>query len=164
MIPSRVSSPLAVDFQRSPDYEDAIKQVMEEGSKLGISSFTDTYQSELMWAHYAGNYAGILRRYSAQRLLNALSEDYTVVLVGYGDEPPEITASGPIPPPRKMLSYKKFSWAYEREWRVLGSPGAAQIDEHCIETVYLRLRIDEDYRTGYSMRCVDVESKYGKWK
>ena len=86
MIPWRVTAPLAGNSQRSPDYEDAIKQVMEEGSKLGISSFTDTYQSELMWAHYAGNYAGICVGCSAQRLLNALSEDYRVVRVGYGDE------------------------------------------------------------------------------
>ena len=50
-------------------------------------------------------------------------------------------------------------------------PGAAQIDEHCIETVYLGLRIDEDYRDrllnalrGRRIKVWEMEIKPGEYK
>jgi Protein of unknown function (DUF2971) len=133
-------------FLESPEYQEVYESITKKSSNLGISSFSDTCESELMWAHYAGNYTGICIEYYPLRLVNELSRDHKVVRVGYGDSPPRISIKEKTVAERKMLSHKKFSWSYEREWRVLGPRGKAIISDHCIHRVYLGIRISPSRR------------------
>ena len=94
-----------------------------------------------MWAHYASNYTGICIEYYASCLLDKLSRNHKIVRVGYGDSPPRISIQEMAVAERKMLSHKKFSWSYEREWRVLGPRGRALITDNCIHRVYLGIRM-----------------------
>lgn len=133
-------------FEKTPEYQVAYGSIKKPSSKLGISSFSDTYDSELMWAHYAGNYAGICIEYYPLRLKRALSRNHRIVRVGYGDNPPRITNREKAAAERKMLSHKKFSWSYEREWRVLGPRGKALITVDCIHRIYLGARMTASCR------------------
>lgn len=134
-------------LHRSPDYQEVYKGIMKKSSDIGIASFSDTRENELMWAHYAGNYTGICIEYYPLRLMNALSRKHKVVRVGYGENPPRISIKEKAAAERKMLSHKKFSWSYEREWRVLGPRGKASITNECIHRVYLGIRIAPSRRS-----------------
>lgn len=128
-------------LQDSPDYQEVCESITKKSSDIGISSFSDTCENELMWAHYAGNYSGICIEYYPLRMLSELSRNHKIVRVGYGDSPPRISIKEKAVAERKMLSHKKFSWSYEREWRVLGPRGKAFITNNCIHRVYLGIRI-----------------------
>jgi hypothetical protein len=46
----------------------------------------------------------------------------------------------------RAFSQKKFNWAYEREWRVLGRQGKNSIsDKKAVRRVYLGPRISSDH-------------------
>jgi hypothetical protein len=127
------------------DYDRIAEQISQGKSGIGIASLSDTRENELMWTHYAGNYSGICIRYYAERLRNALPSTISLVRLGYDERPPRLTNSdikviGQAA--RKIFAHKKFNWAYEREWRLLGPVGAVKFErKDCIRTVYLGSRI-----------------------
>lgn len=129
----------SIRLMDSPDYQEVFNGMKH--SIIGISSFSDTHENELMWAHYAANYTGICIEYYPLRLRDSLSSRYKIVRVGYSDNPPRISIKEKEIAERKMLSHKKFSWSYEREWRVLGPRGQAKIADDCVRRVYLGNRI-----------------------
>jgi hypothetical protein len=54
--------------------------------------------------------------------LKALPHDVLLVRLGYDDQPPRISGKDARNVPEaacKILSQKKYNWAYEREWRLL---------------------------------------------
>ena len=102
-----------------------------------------------MWTHYAGNYSGICIEYYADRLRNGLPDSVSLVRLGYDERPPRLTKADlqNRQAAHKILSQKKFNWSYEREWRLLGVPGKAKIDDqNCVRAVYFGSRIAPVYR------------------
>ena len=101
-----------------------------------------------MWTHYAGNYSGICIRYYAERLRDGLSSKLSFVRLGYDESPPRLSKSDVAEEDeavRKIFAHKKYNWAYEREWRLLGPIGMVEIKRSdCIRTVYLGSRIRRD--------------------
>ncbi|WP_185966136.1 DUF2971 domain-containing protein [Rhodopseudomonas palustris] len=132
------------------DYEHVVRRIYDAKSYHGIACFSETNSNELMWAHYADNYAGICVRYKTQALLDGLSNDVCVARVNYGDVPPPVdhddamdSRSAAI----KILSHKKAAWAYEREWRVLGNIKRTSYDDHhAVDAIYFGSRIDDEHR------------------
>jgi hypothetical protein len=118
--------------------------------KVGIASFSDTKENELMWTHYAGNYSGICIEYYSDRLLRALPSEVDLIRMGYDDVPPRISARDmrqAEEAARKIFSQKKFNWAYEREWRVLGPVGKVKIcEKDVVRSIYLGSRINYRHR------------------
>jgi len=47
---------------------------------------------------------------------------------------------------RKILSHKKSSWAYEREWRIFGPPGELYFAGNCIAEIRLGSRISDSHK------------------
>jgi hypothetical protein len=99
------------------------------------------------------------------------------VRLGYGVAPPEVGVAdtGDLnAAARKILSHKKFSWAYEREWRVLANQGALTINSpECVGDVRLGSRIDPHHRDRLEVELGDLPlrisamavDKYGhEWK
>jgi hypothetical protein len=149
-------------LQDSEDYLEVYESITKKTSDIGISSFSDTRENELMWAHYAGNYTGICIEYYPLRLMSELSREHKIVRVGYGDAPPRISIKEKAIAERKMLSHKKFSWSYEREWRVLGPRGKAFISNDCVHRVYLGIRMTP-FRRKKLMRALN-EKAISAWE
>lgn len=110
----------------SAEYRDIARDIVSSKSAIGIASLTETYDSSLMWAHYASNYSGICVEYSTQDLLDCLSDAVCLVRLAYVDNPllvlPKLARNADNAA-KGILSQKHFSWAYEREWRVLAHIG-----------------------------------------
>jgi len=140
------------NLRRDDDYDSIVQEVYERKIEVGIASFSDTKENELMWTHYAGNYAGICIEYYAKHLLGALPDRVELVRMGYDDLPPRISmqeVDGRHAGARKIFSQKKYNWAYEREWRVLGSVGKVEIEStQVVRSIYLGSRIRYEHRSA----------------
>ena len=88
---------------------------------------------------------------SFYRELNDPMEGFYSPRLGYGIVPPEIgmADTGNLNDAAlKVLSHKKSSWGYEREWRVIAQRGALPVTaEGCIRDVFLGSRIADAHRT-----------------
>jgi hypothetical protein len=136
-------------FRESDNYRDARRAIVDNKTQIGMSSFSEVHDHELMWAHYADQYRGICISYSFTKLLGELSDDVsfarmyyneTVPLVRHSRQEPENTA-------KMVLSYKNYRWLYEREWRMFAPLGKAKYDaKSCVTRVLLGSRIASDKR------------------
>lgn len=132
------------------NYTQVAQGLLSTKRNIGICSFSETKDNELMWAHYASNYAGMCVAYRAGALLKGLPDDTHLVRLAYGSVPPGISnleATDLQGAARKILSHKKSSWVYEREWRVLGPTGHLGIGANsCAKEVYLGARITPQHK------------------
>lgn len=128
---------------KNPQYKSGADAIYYKKQNIGICSLSDTFENELMWAHYAENSSGICVGYRPRALIQGLSDDSRLVRLGYGSEPPEIGIKDGYgeEAARKILSHKKANWAYEREWRVLGPIGRARYEGDCVAEIRLGARI-----------------------
>ena len=130
-----------------------------------------------MWSHYTGNYSGICVGYAPQNLVDGLPDNVHLVRVAYGTKPPDITAKDAAHPngaATKVLSHKKASWLYEREWRALGPTRRVNItSKACLREVRLGMNVEPEHKTqliaalrGHAVRVYEMErvSDYShKW-
>jgi hypothetical protein len=163
-------------IQGRPNYNKIVKLITAKKSSVGIACLSDTRENVLMWTHYAGNYQGICVSYSSRVLVEGLPLDSSLVRLGYDDDPPRIASAdirNPDKAARIILSQKKYNWAYEREWRVMGSKGAVPLGiENAVRSVYLGSRIDPKHRhklssklqgTGIKIFSMEVDGYDHTW-
>ena len=133
-----------------PAWRQTYREILNAKRAIGIACFTK-YDNELMWAHYADNYRGICIAYSSSRLRNNLPESAHLVRVAYAKSPIYLSKYDKVDivkAAQKILSQKKYNWAYEREWRVLGDhPGQLSYQGDIVTDVYLGSRILEQHKT-----------------
>jgi hypothetical protein len=138
-------------LQKHTRRQEIIDAIIDGKSGVGIASFSDTNSNELMWTHYAGRSAGICVEYRPQKLLLSLPDAATLVRVGYDDKPAFVSVADLNDRPqaiKKVLSQKKFNWAYEREWRLLSVPDMVRIsDTKAVKRIYLGTRISTYHKT-----------------
>lgn len=132
-------------LQRRTRFTRLAKEILDEKRGLGICCFTDIKDNELMWSHYASNYAGICVGYSPTTLIKGLPPNAHVVKVSYGNTPPPVgihNVRSANEAGIRILSHKKANWIYEREWRVLGTQGRINLLEpRCVREVFFGSRI-----------------------
>lgn len=137
--------------QNLDTYARVTRELFSQKQNLGICCLTDTHENELMWTHYATNYTGICVSFRPTVLLKGLPDTAHLIRLGYGIVPPEIgmADTGNLNDAAlKVLSHKKSSWGYEREWRVIAQRGALPVTaEGCIRDVFLGSRIADAHRT-----------------
>ena len=138
-------------LEASEQYKAVSRSLTERKSSVGICCFSETEDNELMWAHYANNYAGICVEYSVPYLQTGLSDLLHLAKISYGHTPPRVTSkeckSDIDYATRKILSHKKLSWSYEREWRLLGKIGRNQISHsRVVKKVYLGSKLPPKYK------------------
>lgn len=148
---TRMNDPMEGFFRPSEiiegesDYRYLVREITNRKSNIGIACFSETYENVLMWAHYAGNYTGMCLAYSTSDLVAGLSDQVSLVRLAYVDEPPLISPShvrNTDNAVARILSQKKFDWAYEREWRVLGEVGKVSIGRiQAIKEIYFGSRV-----------------------
>lgn len=138
-------SPSAL-LKAKKDYRDIAQAIYLSKINFGIAALSDTYDNELMWTHYADEYRGICVEYYADRVFNQLPPNCTLARVGYVNQPTRISADFDRSfneAALRILSQKKSSWAYEREWRILGPVGRVNMTglDSLVRGVYLGARI-----------------------
>jgi hypothetical protein len=136
-------------FEKVTRFEKAAQKIYDIKQTVGICSFTDTHNNEIMWTHYADNYRGICIGYRPKSLIAGLPENARLARLGYGVAPPEVGVhEGVIPgeAARKILSHKKASWEYEREWRVFGPCGQLYFAGQCVAELRLGVRISDFHK------------------
>jgi hypothetical protein len=131
-------------------YREIKRAVIDTKAAIGMCSFSEVYNHELMWAHYANQFKGICIAYNLPRLLKHLAESVEFVRMFYNEKEPTIHRSSSEPRilAKMVLSYKNYRWLYEREWRMFGdNPGQAiYAKTSCVTHVYLGSRIHDDDR------------------
>lgn len=140
------SGHLLREHKRFPEIREAI---VGAKSRIGICSFSEVYDHELMWAHYASQFAGFCVGYSLSRLMKNLADGITFVRMSYSEKVPtvhrphmEIDSMAKI-----ALSNKNYRWLHEREWRMFATPGEARYGNTlCVTRVYLGSRMEQQAR------------------
>jgi hypothetical protein len=125
--------------------------------QMGVCCFSDTYEIDLMWVHYAGQYRGICVEYSAHDLDDGLI-DACAVRVQYDVQIPILRVTETSDRQQaaiKALSSKKSDWYYEREWRLLTVPGSLKIQgQNPVKGIYFGPRtaanVVDFFREGLS--------------
>lgn len=129
-------------------YESLMKKMGSVIEDLGICSFSETHDNEIMWAHYAQEFAGVCVAYRFSKLLSGLDGDVEFIRLSYQDKAPTIPQSKtPGYLAKRVLSCKSYRWLYEREWRAFGPRGSGGYGNvTCVQTVYLGSRISPTHR------------------
>jgi hypothetical protein len=80
-------------LKNKTDYDRVADLIYANKLNIGIASMSDTYENELMWTHYAGNYSGICIEFYSDRLKRALPKNSHLVRMGYADQLPRISGN-----------------------------------------------------------------------
>lgn len=136
-------------LRESDDYRTIRASIRDNKSQIGMCSFSEVHDHELMWAHYADQFRGICIAYHFSKLRDGLAGDITFARMFYNETVPTIrlTDEEPDEIAKMVLSYKNHRWLYEREWRMFASLGKARYrPTSCVTRVYLGSRIEDDDR------------------
>jgi hypothetical protein len=135
-------------------------EIRENKAQIGICSFSEVHDHELMWAHYADQFSGICIGYNFSKLLSHLPGDVSFVRMYYNEKVPLVRQrdADPSDLARMILSYKNHRWLYEREWRMFARLGKARYcDTSCVTRVYLGSRITTDHRVQITERMNKIK-------
>ena len=118
-----------------------------------ICSFSQTFDNQIMWAHYTGQFKGICVEYRVKDMLSSLPEDVSLVRMYYTNRPPPISnedlESGSAAD--KIISHKSRSWEYELEWRIITKTSKLLLSSRCVERIFVGSRFDSD-----NLRCLQT--------
>jgi hypothetical protein len=173
----KLNDPMEGDFdltarlKKRPRAQEVLDAITSGQTDVGIASLSDTLNNDLMWTHYANNWSGICIQYHAQRLVRSLPADASVVRMAYNEKPSWVgvrDTKNIDDAVKKVFSQKKFNWAYEREWRVLGHKQRNYIsDKKATKCVYLGPRLGLEHSThvrtalskaGITFKQIEVDS------
>ena len=116
-LPDEIREPLVAKCKASRDYTQPIFDMhKKEIFKYGICSFTHSYNSQLMWAHYAEQHNGICVGFETGLLQ---SPDVKFLDVNYRIAPPLVNIFGTEEEHLLQVSSKYIEWSYEKEIRAI---------------------------------------------
>ncbi|MGH9352988.1 MAG: DUF2971 domain-containing protein [Terriglobia bacterium] len=147
-------------MRKSENYRQIRNAIRDNKAQIGVCSFSEVHNHELMWAHYANKFRGICVAYSLTRLLKNLADDVRFVRMYYDQTVPTLhrTSKDPRQLAKMVLSYKNYRWLYEREWRMFATLGKAYYtDVACVTKVYLGSRME----AGERKRIVNALEQLG---
>lgn len=130
--------------QRIAQHESTRLRIFDEKMSLGICCFNDSFENDLLWAHYASKSEGFCIAYNTDRLIRSIPKPaYSLVRIFYSDRTPEmdskhLSKKDPSFLAKMILSQKKTCWSYEREWRIIGPCNnfAVTISKNIINCIY----------------------------
>jgi hypothetical protein len=139
-------------LENTPDIELIRRAITSGKTKIGMCAFSEVFNHELMWAHYADQFRGICIAYEFYRLRHHLSDGVSFSRIYYNEEVPKVGRKEKSPDideiTKMILSYKNYRWLYEREWRMFASKGRVDYKEpRCVARVYIGSRVGKDHRS-----------------
>lgn len=145
----------------------AIKEAISNTKAgIGICSFSEIHNHELMWAHYAGQFEGMCIAYRLSGLLK-MPPYISFVRMYYDEKVPTIHRSRKDPAllALTVLSYKNYRWLYEREWRMFARPGLIAYSEiSTVSHVYLGSRMNPEIQRRIEQELVPLGIKVSAMK
>lgn len=147
-------------FARTRAGRDARKAIDAMSARIGIGSFCEAPDNELMWAHYADQFRGMCIAYNFRQLLVELPDDVHFARMNYAERIPVLGLSRREPDilAMRVLSYKNHRWVYEREWRMFAPLGKAHYrSRKAIRRIYLGHRVGGDEARRLKKRLAAME-------
>ena len=138
-------------LEKTADIKQVRAKILSGKMMIGMCAFSEVFNHELMWAHYADQFRGICIAYDFFMLRRHLPDGATFSRLYYNEDVPKVGFSKQ---PRDhneiakmIISYKNHRWLYEREWRMFASKGKVEYNnQRCVARVYLGSRINENRR------------------
>lgn len=130
---------LALENMTPEKLHELVRQsIADEMQQLGVFCMAENHTNVLMWSHYANNHRGIALRFETAR--QAEGGLHPLVKVQYQKGRPQMRRffeDAPLIESVMALCTKADFWAYEQEWRLIGSTNA-----------HSKLRFDPSVITG----------------
>jgi len=128
---------------------------------IGMCAFSEVFNHELMWAHYADQFRGICITYDFFKLRHNLPAGTSFSRIYYNEEVPKVGLSkkqNHSEIAKTIFSYKNYRWLYEREWRMFANKGKVFYKEpRCVARVYIGSRVHKEQRS-------EIERRLGRLK
>jgi len=130
---------------------EALDNVLSSGKKIGIYSLSETYNDELLWAHYANSHKGYCIEYDLELLLETYPTAPVYSFpVKYSKHPPEVglnDLSDKDSIIKKLGAYKSERWKYEKEYRIITYEGGEHAyNFQAVKAIYFGLRMPEPWK------------------
>ena len=133
------------------DLNNALNSLVERRKEIGIYSLSQTYNDELLWAHYANSHYGFCIEYDLNKLLDLYSNEKLYSFpVRYLKSPPQINLTN-ISSNQHLLIIKKIAgtkskrWKYEKEYRIIIDKCGNQTYNHeSLTSIYFGLRMNNE--------------------
>lgn len=151
-------------FRKSNNYDGSMRKIRREMESIGVASLSECRNSETMWAHYAGQFSGILIAYRFKRLVRSTPSSCKIVKMVYNEVPPVFLRDNmPIDQRARLaLSTKTLKWADEREWRLL-APEIGSVkyeDKQTVRDIVVGARFDrKKFLDELKGVCTDLSIK-----
>ncbi len=130
--------------------DSAFENFIERKNHVGIYSLSQTYNDELLWAHYANSHKGFCIEYDFNLLLNNYSNEKLYnFAVKYSNFPPQLSLTNALSKDlfyivKKISGTKSKRWKYEQEYRiVINKCGIQMYDHKALRGIYFGLRMEE---------------------
>lgn len=126
--------------------DDAFEQLRDD---VKIACFSEDYNSNLMWSHYADMHQGFCIEYDTNNFKDMIKSKLFPVL--YSEKKLDITKDLNECKNSAILKgfvYKNIEWSYEKEWRIVAfkNDRNAIYDKKSIKSIYLGAKCPEDKR------------------
>lgn len=120
----------------------------KKSNSEGIFSFSETWDSELLWAHYADSHSGFCIEYDIETLISETkTESCQIIKVVYGENFPALFIKGESRDNSDwssvMFGLKSLAWEYEKEIRIVfHSSGKKKYPKHSVKSIILGCHIN----------------------
>lgn len=156
---------------------EALDNVISRGKEIGIYSLSESYNDELLWAHYANSHKGFCIEYDLDLLLESYSIDKVYSFpIKYSKNPPEIGVSDlsdkdGISIVKKLAGNKSERWKYEKEHRIItDKSGEHTYNFKAVKAIYFGLRMPETWKEemmnllkGRGIKYYQIKQVEGKY-
>ena len=181
MIFNEILESIWLNYKINPELKNKIEEETKKNlENLGVCSFSQTRQNQLMWSHYADEHRGFCIGFNKKILLNQqpylheievnYQSDYPhkeiFLLLDYlikhkqTDEVEAIISSITF----VIMKTKYTHWSYERELRLTrDSYGALPFTEKCVNSIVFGLRMSERDKQTLRLLLSSDEWKHLKW-
>jgi len=139
-------------FSTMPN-KDILQQIVHDGANSflqdsGLSCFSETNESLVMWGNYADNQQGMCVEYDKDIGIFTHAEKVTYsndVFTIRINKPSQLTELDMMKAGAGCLYNKHRQWKYEKEWRIIFKPSESfQYPPEAITGIYFGLRISEE--------------------
>ena len=141
---------------------EALQNLMMQLEKVGIYSLSQTYNDELLWAHYGNSHKGFCIEYDLELLSKNYIHNFSVI---YNDKIPEIgiedIAIKKNEIIKKMFGYKYHKWNYEKEYRLITNDfGINPYSYEAVSSIYFGLKMELNQKMEIMNRLKGRGIKY----
>ncbi|HBL76059.1 MAG: hypothetical protein A2W90_11630 [Bacteroidetes bacterium GWF2_42_66] len=126
-----------------------IDDLLLRRNEMGIYSLSETYDDELLWAHYADGHKGFCIEYDLDILLNESSfSKLRYFPVKYKMKPPQIDINdlknNSLDFYKKVAGIKSKKWSYEKEIRIISEDvGEQDYDYRAVKAIYFGYKMPD---------------------